>query len=97
MNAMTSMLQSETTTDLAIAMRGVTKIFGSNPQAALALLQSGKSKDEVRGQKPTTSSASTMFLPRYRAGTDFCGYGAVGIGQVDPHPPREPPDRADSG
>tara|TARA_R110002124_G_scaffold36451_18_gene117509 strand:+ start:2714 stop:3823 length:1110 start_codon:yes stop_codon:yes gene_type:complete len=34
----------------AIVMRGVTKIFGDDPQGALALLQSGKSKSEVQAE-----------------------------------------------
>lgn len=37
-------------TELAIAMRGVTKIFGPDPQSVLALLRAGKSKDEVQAQ-----------------------------------------------
>ena len=36
--------------DLAIAMRGVTKIFGDDPQNALSLLQSGRSKSEVQAE-----------------------------------------------
>ena len=36
--------------ELAIAMRNVTKIFGDDPQSALALLQSGKSKAEVQAE-----------------------------------------------
>lgn len=36
--------------DLAIIMRGVTKIFGPDPQAALALLRGGKSKTEVQAE-----------------------------------------------
>lgn len=36
--------------DLAIAMRGVTKIFGPDPHAALALLREGKSKSEVQAE-----------------------------------------------
>ena len=39
-----------TTQDLAIAMRGVTKIFGDDANSALALLQSGKSKSEVQAE-----------------------------------------------
>jgi len=35
---------------LAIRMQGVTKIFGSDPRSALALLRSGKSKSEVQSQ-----------------------------------------------
>lgn len=38
------------TPELAIAMRNVTKIFGDDPQGALALLQSGKSKSEVQAE-----------------------------------------------
>jgi len=44
MNAIDSRL------DLAIAMRGVTKIFGDDPQGALALLNTGKSKSEVQAE-----------------------------------------------
>ena len=40
----------DTELDLAIAMRGVTKIFGDNPEGALALLQSGRSKTEVQAE-----------------------------------------------
>ena len=36
--------------DLAIAMRGVTKIFGPDPEGALALLRAGKSKAEVQSE-----------------------------------------------
>ena len=36
--------------DPAIVMRGVTKIFGPDPQAALALLRQGKSKTEVQAE-----------------------------------------------
>lgn len=36
--------------NLAIVMRGVTKIFGSDPQSALALLRSGKSKSDVQAE-----------------------------------------------
>ncbi|WP_449396016.1 quaternary amine ABC transporter ATP-binding protein [Devosia riboflavina] len=51
MNAMLEMkpIPAETD-DLAIAMRNVTKIFGDNPEGALALLQSGKSKAEVQAE-----------------------------------------------
>ncbi|KQX35775.1 glycine/betaine ABC transporter [Devosia sp. Root436] len=40
----------DTHTDLAIAMRGVTKIFGDDPETALALLQSGRSKSDVQAE-----------------------------------------------
>src|SRR5690606_2440717 len=36
--------------DLAIAMRGVTKIFGPDPEAALALMRAGRSKAEVQAE-----------------------------------------------
>ena len=36
--------------DLAIVMRGVTKIFGPDPEAALRLLRQGKSKTEVQAE-----------------------------------------------
>jgi len=44
------MSEIENKPELAIAMRGVTKIFGEDPQTALALLQSGKSKAEVQAE-----------------------------------------------
>src|SRR6478736_1463579 len=51
MNAMAQMIAPATDTeDLAIAMRGVTKIFGDAPAEALALLQSGKSKADVQAE-----------------------------------------------
>jgi glycine betaine/proline transport system ATP-binding protein len=40
----------DTDSNLAIRMRGVTKIFGEDPQSALALLRSGKSKTEVQSE-----------------------------------------------
>ncbi|RYE82955.1 MAG: ATP-binding cassette domain-containing protein [Hyphomicrobiales bacterium] len=36
--------------DLAITIRGVTKIFGPDPQAALAALRAGKSKSELQAE-----------------------------------------------
>lgn len=51
MNAMTQMAADVADkSELAIAMRGVTKIFGDKPEQALALLQSGKSKTEVQAE-----------------------------------------------
>lgn len=40
----------DTTNDLAIAMRGVTRIFGSQPQAALDMLRAGTCKSDVQAQ-----------------------------------------------
>lgn len=79
MNAMTSM-QTETTTDLAIAMRGVTKIFGSDPQAALALLQSGKSKAEVQAQTNHVVGLDNVSLDIER-GQIFVVMGLSGSGK----------------
>jgi len=39
-----------TETHLAIRMRGVTKIFGDNPQRALDMLQAGRSKADVQAE-----------------------------------------------
>lgn len=50
MNAITKDIDASTTSASAIEMRGVTKIFGDNPQEALALLKSGKSKAEVQAE-----------------------------------------------
>ncbi|KFC71328.1 L-proline glycine betaine ABC transport system permease protein ProV [Devosia sp. LC5] len=79
MNAMTSM-QTQTTTDLAIAMRGVTKIFGSDPQAALALLQSGKSKAEVQAQTDHVVGLDNVSLDIER-GQIFVVMGLSGSGK----------------
>ncbi|MFK4812332.1 glycine betaine/L-proline ABC transporter ATP-binding protein [Devosia sp. ZW T5_3] len=79
MNAMTSM-QTDTKTDLAIAMRGVTKIFGSDPQAALALLQSGKSKAEVQAQTDHVVGLDNVSLDIER-GQIFVVMGLSGSGK----------------
>ncbi len=79
MNAMTSM-QTETRTDLAIAMRGVTKIFGSDPQAALALLQSGKSKAEVQAETDHVVGLDNVSLDIER-GQIFVVMGLSGSGK----------------
>jgi len=51
MNAINAIAaEANTSTDIAIAMRGVTKIFGDDPQHALAMLKSGKSKAEVQAE-----------------------------------------------
>lgn len=50
MNAINPIVEDDAKVDLAIAMRGVTKIFGDNPRHALGLLQSGKSKTEVQAE-----------------------------------------------
>ncbi|WP_052153105.1 betaine/proline/choline family ABC transporter ATP-binding protein [Devosia sp. LC5] len=76
---MTSM-QTQTTTDLAIAMRGVTKIFGSDPQAALALLQSGKSKAEVQAQTDHVVGLDNVSLDIER-GQIFVVMGLSGSGK----------------
>lgn len=79
MNAMTS-IQTETRTDLAIAMRGVTKIFGSDPQAALALLQSGKSKAEVQAETDHVVGLDNVSLDIER-GQIFVVMGLSGSGK----------------
>ena len=79
MNAMAS-IQTETRTDLAIAMRGVTKIFGSDPQAALALLQSGKSKAEVQAQTDHVVGLDNVSLDIER-GQIFVVMGLSGSGK----------------
>lgn len=80
MNAMTSMSQSDAKTDLAIAMRGVTKIFGSDPQAALALLQSGKSKAEVQAETNHVVGLDNVSLDIER-GQIFVVMGLSGSGK----------------
>lgn len=50
MNHMDTKIEAEAGTGLAIQMRGVTKIFGNAPEAALEMLRQGKSKAEVQAE-----------------------------------------------
>ena len=81
MNAMTSMAQhDDTETHLAIAMRGVTKIFGDNPQHALDLLQAGKSKGEVQAETNHVVGLDNVSLDIAR-GQIFVVMGLSGSGK----------------
>ena len=73
-------IQAETRSDLAIAMRGVTKIFGDNPQQALALLQSGKSKTEVQAETNHVVGLDNVSLDIAR-GQIFVVMGLSGSGK----------------
>jgi len=70
----------DTTTDLAISMRGVTKIFGDNPQAALELLRSGKSKSEVQAETNHVVGLDNVSLDIAR-GQIFVVMGLSGSGK----------------
>jgi ABC-type proline/glycine betaine transport system ATPase subunit len=74
MNAM------DTRVDLAIAMRGVTKIFGEKPAEALALLQSGKSKAEVQAETNHVVGLDNVSLDIAR-GQIFVVMGLSGSGK----------------
>ena len=70
----------DTELDLAIAMRGVTKIFGDNPDGALALLQSGKSKTEVQAETGHVVGLDNVSLDIAR-GQIFVVMGLSGSGK----------------
>lgn len=72
--------RAETRTDLAIVMRGVTKIFGERPQEALALLQSGKSKAEVQAETNHVVGLDNVSLDIAR-GQIFVVMGLSGSGK----------------
>ncbi|MBO9591100.1 MAG: glycine betaine/L-proline ABC transporter ATP-binding protein [Devosia sp.] len=65
---------------IAIAMRGVTKIFGDKPQEALALLQSGKSKAEVQAETNHVVGLDNVSLDIAR-GQIFVVMGLSGSGK----------------
>jgi glycine betaine/proline transport system ATP-binding protein len=66
--------------DLAIAMRGVTKIFGPDPEAALALLRAGKSKAEVQAETSHVVGLDNVSLD-IAAGQIFVVMGLSGSGK----------------
>ena len=72
--------RTDVTADLAIAMRGVTKIFGDNPQGALALLQSGRSKTEVQAETNHVVGLDNVSLDIAR-GQIFVVMGLSGSGK----------------
>jgi glycine betaine/proline transport system ATP-binding protein len=70
----------DTRTDLAIAMHGVTKIFGDDPQHALSLLQSGRSKSEVQAETNHVVGLDNVSLDIAR-GQIFVVMGLSGSGK----------------
>jgi len=74
------MSDNTTKPDLAIAMRGVTKIFGPDPQAALALLRAGKSKAEVQAETSHVVGLDNVSLD-IAAGQIFVVMGLSGSGK----------------
>ncbi len=67
-------------TDFAIRMRGVTKIFGSDPQGALELLRGGKSKTEVQAETDHVVGLDNVSLDIAR-GEIFVVMGLSGSGK----------------
>ncbi|HEV7286582.1 MAG TPA: betaine/proline/choline family ABC transporter ATP-binding protein [Kaistia sp.] len=67
-------------TDLAIAMRGVTKIFGPDPEGALALLRAGKSKAEVQAETNHVVGLDNVSLD-IASGQIFVVMGLSGSGK----------------
>ncbi|ODT82017.1 MAG: glycine/betaine ABC transporter [Pelagibacterium sp. SCN 64-44] len=67
-------------TDLAISMRGVTKIFGPDPQGALALLAQGKSKAEMQAETDHVVGLDNVSLDIGR-GQIFVVMGLSGSGK----------------
>jgi len=74
MNAM------NTQQDLAITMRGVTKIFGQNPSSALARLRDGQTKDEVQAATGNVVGLDDVSLDIAR-GQIFVVMGLSGSGK----------------
>jgi glycine betaine/proline transport system ATP-binding protein len=72
--------RAETRAELAIAMRGVTKIFGDNPQGALQLLQQGRSKNEVQAETNHVVGLDNVSLDIAR-GQIFVVMGLSGSGK----------------
>src|SRR5690554_2144991 len=71
---------TQTQNDLAIRMRGVTKIFGPDPQNALAMLRSGKSKSEVQAETNHVVGLDDVSLDIER-GQIFVVMGLSGSGK----------------
>ncbi len=69
-----------TRTELAIAMRGVTKVFGDDPQGALAMLKAGKSKAEVQAETGHVVGLDNVSLDIER-GQIFVVMGLSGSGK----------------
>lgn len=67
-------------TEFVIRMKGVTKIFGDDPQAALALLRSGKSKTEVQAETNHVVGLDDVSLDIAR-GQIFVVMGLSGSGK----------------
>lgn len=81
MNATTEFRTNPTdATELAIAMRNVTKIFGEDPHAALTLLQAGKSKAEVQAESNHVVGLDNVSLDIAR-GQIFVVMGLSGSGK----------------
>ncbi|MBE7732747.1 quaternary amine ABC transporter ATP-binding protein [Devosia faecipullorum] len=66
--------------DFAIRMTGVTKIFGDDPQAALALLRAGKSKADVQAETNHVVGLDNVSLDIAR-GQIFVVMGLSGSGK----------------
>ena len=74
------MNENKQDTDLAIRMRGVTKIFGDDPQSALDLLRTGKTKTEVQAETNHVVGLDNVSLDIAR-GQIFVVMGLSGSGK----------------
>src|SRR5690606_7004473 len=73
-------MSSETDNGIAISMRGVTKIFGPDPQGALAALRAGKSKSELLAESGHVVGLDNVSLDIKR-GEIFVVMGLSGSGK----------------
>jgi glycine betaine/proline transport system ATP-binding protein len=71
---------SEDTTDFAIRLKGVTKIFGPDPEAALTMLREGRGKDEVQAETGHVVGLDDVSLDIER-GQIFVVMGLSGSGK----------------
>ncbi len=79
-----------------IVIDHVFKVFGDDPKEALALVRQGLSKQDGPGTHGPVDRR--VWTPIYhRGGRDFRRHGPVGLGQIHPGAPAQPPDRAHGG
>lgn len=74
------MNQINSNPDIAITMRGVTKIFGENPDGALAMLRAGRSKSEVQAETHNVVGLDNVSLDIAK-GQIFVVMGLSGSGK----------------
>ena len=74
------MSTTDNATDYAIRLKGVTKIFGPDPEAALAMLRQGRGKDEVQSETGHVVGLDEVSLDIER-GQIFVVMGLSGSGK----------------